>query len=284
MEYTRLAKIDGRYAEYLARFPDRLGPAPPRGAFVAENDEGIAAMLLVWTEPHVHVSVVVDGYHPVTLPKLATYFERWLKDRGVTQYAFQVHRTDYHYRRIVERRGAVSLGVDAEGYVRYLQEIDVQPPSPDGVDGWAARDWSQHARNVEAFLQEHYAAGGDYPPTKGNVATFVRRGIKATDDGDPALVYRAGGELAGFVLWTGANTCGLDTREPVCLGIGTWVSPMYRRKGVSVKLRQAALAVARAKGYARVDGVALDERGLKAGLAVGGKATGVLVRLPTGVN
>jgi len=285
--YRGVVKPDEDVLAFLLRHKERIGETPPLGLFVAERAQGVVAALLVWTEPFLHVSVIVEGVSVFVLTKLARLFERWAAGRGATRYAFCVPSDDYAYRRIVEHRGAIRGAVE-DRFVWYVQPIHLagehtreRPgPEPDTFRRWEAADERSVTPLVRAFLEEHYAAGGDYPPTDKNVAALFRRGVKAGDEGDPALLAIRDGRPVGFVLWCRVPPVDLDLRESICCGVGTYIDPAYRRKGLASALRLVATDVARHQGYTRVDGVALDARGLAAGRAVGGQPSGTFMRLP----
>lgn len=280
--YRQVMDFDPKVAALLARHVERLiAPEPPRGLWVCEeNGEPIIA-LTVYTEPRLRVSAIVDKPEErpfASLRRLAEEFEGWAKSIGVTAYCVVIDKHDDHYCRIIERRGGVVIGEDAT-WIEYLHEIDQTPNTADAIRPWRPSDWKAMRGLVHAFLTENYAAGGDFRPTRRNVEAFVRKGVKSASQGDPCLLAYAGGELVGFTLWTGAPDLGLDQRDRVCFGLGTYVIPSARRQGWSRRLREVAKETASAAGYTRIDGVALDKRGLLAGQAVGGQVVGVMVRM-----
>lgn len=136
---------------------------------------------------------------------------------------------------------------------------------------------------VRAFLTEHLEVGGDFLPTKDNVDFLVWRGILAARAGQPCLLATAGHVPAavGFVLWF-ESACPLATRERVLTGFATYIDPIERRHGLGKHLRLAALAVAKAAGFTRVDGVGLTAAAVASGVAVGGVVRGSLVSLKVG--
>jgi GNAT superfamily N-acetyltransferase len=280
--YRQVEGFEEKVAAYLAKHADRLiGQEPPRGLWVCEEDGEVVIALTVYTSPHLRISAIIDK--PETKPfasltHLADAFEAWAVGQGVTHYCVVIDKFDDHYCKIIERHGGVVLRESGQ-WVEYLHEIDQSPKTEDAIRPWKPSDWKALRPLVTAFLKEHYAAGGDFRPTRHNVEAFIRKGVKASALSDPTLLAYAGGKLVGFVLWAGVPESGLELRDRICLGIGTYVVPEVRRQGWSVKLRRAATTLARVAGYTRVDGVALDERGFKAGQAVGGRSVGLVVRL-----
>lgn len=280
--YRQVTEFEPRIAAFLKRHAERLiAPTPPRGLWVCEEDGEPIIVLTVYTQPHIRVSAIID--RPETKPfqsltKLAQTFEEWALKVGVRAYAIVIDKYDDHYCKIIEKRGGVVLREDGQ-WVEYLHEINQTPDTSDGIRPWRPSDWRALRPLMSAFLKEHYAVGSDFRPTRRNVEAFIRKGVKAAAKNDPCLLAYDGGELIGFCIWAGMPDAGLDLRERVCLGLGTYIIPSKRRQGWSKRIREAAKEVARTAGYTRLDGVALDKRGLKAGQSVGGNVVGVMVRL-----
>lgn len=275
--YRQVTDVEPASAAFLEQHLERLGNELPAGLWVCEDDGEIKMALLVYTEPHVRVSIISDVASVHMLSRLAKTFEGWAKSHGVTSYAVVIEESDDAYRKILERRGAIEIA-RVDGWVEYLHQIDPVASLEDGIRPWAPADWTLLRPLLRAFLLEHHAAGGDFLGTRNNVEMFIRRGVQAAAKGDPALLAVQAGEVVGFCLWVGVAPLGLDMRESVCTGIGTFVKPEHRRQGWSKKIRERALEVAKAAGYARVDGVAIEKRGYEAGVSAGFSTAGVLVR------
>jgi GNAT superfamily N-acetyltransferase len=280
--YRQVQDFEPKVAAFLATHRDRLAATePPRGLWVCEQDGEPYIVLLVYTDPHIRVSVIVDKPEDkpfAALTKLAEAFEAWALEAGVTTYGVVVHVSDDHYCKIIERRGGVEVGVK-DGWVEYLHTINAQLDTSDGIRAWAPADWRPLRPLMHAFLKEHRQAGGDFLPTRRNVETFIRRGMKAaTTKGDPCVIAWDGGQPVGFALWLGIDT-DLDVAHRVVQGVGTYVVPEKRRAGWSKRIRQAAMSVARERGYTQVAGTAMDKRGMAAGKSVGGEVHGVYMRL-----
>lgn len=281
MIYRQVTEVEPAVTAFFKKHVDRLvGGELPQGLWVCEEDGELCMALLVYTKPHVRVSVIIDKPETkpfVSLARLAKTYEGWATSRGIGSYAVVVPEAGDDYCKIIEKRGGVEIGRGG-GWVEYLHQIKQTVDTTDGIRPWMPVDWQSLRPLMRAFLTEHYALGGDFPATRHNIEAFVRKGVKAAHAGDPALLAYEAGTLVGFCLWTGVVTGGLDVRERICAGIGTYVVPERRRQGWSKRIRERALEVAQAAGYDRVDGVALEKRGYDAGVAAGFAAAGVLVR------
>lgn len=280
--YRQVTEFEPKIAELLARHADRLiASTPPRGLWVCEEDGEPLIVLTVYTEPHTRISAIIDEPEKKpfsSLTRLAQTFEEWALKVGVRHYGIVIDKHDDHYCKIIEKRGGIVMQEDSQ-WVEYLHEIDQTRDTSDGIRPWRPSDWRSLRPLMSSFLNEHYAVGGDFRPTRRNTEAFIRKGVKAAAKNDPCLLAYDGGELVGFCIWAGLPDGGLDLRERICLGLGTYIIPTRRRQGWSKRIREAAKEVASAAGYTRLDGVALDKRGLKAGEAVGGQVVGVAVRL-----
>lgn len=281
--YRQVVAPEPKIAAFLQRHRGRLDPnSPPRGLWVCEqNGEPIIA-LLVYTTPGVMVSVILDDPESRPFASLVTLvrtFETWAAEQGIRQYAAAIPESDQHYCRLVERHGGVFLE-KSNGWLTYLFPINATRPPNEGMRPWAPHDWRPLRSLMRAFLTEHHAAGGDFLPTRNNVETFIRKGMQAAHAGDPVLIAYDQGQPIGFVLWCSVTSLGLDMAKRILHGFGTYIIPARRREGWSKRLRTRALEIARAAGYDRVDGVALDGRGLAAGKSVGGVVVGAFMQLP----
>jgi GNAT superfamily N-acetyltransferase len=280
--YRQVTEFEPKVAAFLATHKDRLAAfEAPRGLWVCEQDGEPDIMLLVYTDPHVRVSVIVDKPEDkpfAALTKLAEAFEVWAREQGVSAYGIVVHASDDHYCKIIERRGGVEVG-HKDGWVEYLHTIDAKLDTSDGIRVWAPADWRPLRPLMHEFLVEHRKAGGDFLPTRRNVETFIRRGMKAaTTKGDPCVIAWDAGKPVGFALWLGIDT-DLDLANKVVQGVGTYVTKESRRQGWSKRIRQAAAGVARERGYTQVAGTAMDKRGMEAGRSVGAEVKGVFMQL-----
>lgn len=113
-----------------------------------------------------------------------------------------------------------------------------------------------------------------YPSSNDLVTATVRHGV-ANDDA--VFVAEAGGDVIGIVAWVNPPGFASD----IAHGLGTYVVPEWRRKGVSERLRKAAMDHCRRKGRRWVYGTAStgNEAGIVSGVAVGFKEIGRLYRL-----
>lgn len=279
--YQRVTELTEARQDFFARHRDRIiSEHLPRGAWICEEDGVPLIGLLVFTEPNLRVSVIMDEPEKKqfnSLSKLAKKFEKWATEHEITHYGVVLDQNDDHYARIIEKRGAVEMARYGP-WVEYLHQIDQTPNLEDGIREWQPSDWKMLRPLMRQFLEEHCRQGGDFLPSRNNIEQFIRRGVKGAGKGDPCLVAIEGGKVIGFCLWTGIPDTGLDLRENVCQGLGTFVLPEYRRQGWSTKLRAEGMNVAALAGYDRVDGVALANWTLAAGKAAGFKPAGVLVR------
>jgi GNAT superfamily N-acetyltransferase len=278
--YRQVVDHEEKIAEFVKRHLSRFSTEMPRGLWVCENDGEPEILWLVYTEPHLRVSIIVDK--PETKPfmaieRLAQTFEKWASERGITKYGIVLSEADDHYAQIIERRGATEVW-RANGWVEYLHTIGWEADTSDGIRLWTPPDWRPLRPLMTDFLTEHCAAGGDFLPTRNNVEFFLRKGVRAAAKGDPTFVAYDGGKPIGFCLWTGTQDAGLDLRERVLQGFGTFVIRERRKQGWSKRIREAANEQAKKKGYERIDGVALDRRGFKAAQASGAVSAGVYVR------
>lgn len=282
--YRQVREYEPKIGAFLKKHADRLGGELPQGLWVCEEDGEPIIALTVYTEPYVRVSAIVD--RPETRPaaslsKLASAFEEWALGIGVTRYCVVVHAADDDYRRILERRGGVEVGA-ADGWIEYLFRIDAKADDSDGIRPWAASDWTALRPLMKGFLLDHHTAGGDFPATRHNIEEFIRAGVRAAAQGDPTLLLRDEGKIIGFCLWRKADAGSLDVRAKVCVAVAQYVVPDHRRQGCSKRLSEAALAVARARGYERVDSFVLDDRGHKNLSAAGFRSAGLVMNREVG--
>lgn len=116
----------------------------------------------------------------------------------------------------------------------------------------------------------------DILPCSENVSAYLEIAKGGAERGEPVLVAMDGDRLVGFILWVSMHA-GLKLRGRVLHGLGTWVDPEYRRKGVATELRATALTMARLADFSRVIGTAFTEAGEASALANGFKPYGTQV-------
>lgn len=123
---------------------------------------------------------------------------------------------------------------------------------------WDVADISALEGLVGAYLTETYPAGYDYQPTFRNAATLVEVGLVHGAVGDPVLAaVDDDRSVIGWTAWFGAtNPLAFDYRDRICFGMGTYVLPSARHQGVAAALHDAAVVIARNRGYTRVDRLA----------------------------
>lgn len=252
--YRQVTEFEPKIAELLARHAERLiAPTPPRGLWVCEeNGEPIIA-LTVYTEPHVRVSAIIDK--PETKPfasltRLAETFETWATGIGLRSYCVVVDRGDDHYCKIIEKRGGLLVGQPTGQWAEYLHEIDQTPDTRDGIRPMRPSDWKALRALVRDALRSKTSLGASFLPTRKNIETIIRMGMRAATKGDPCLVLYDGGEVQGFALWMGM-TGPFELRERVCSAIGLHARDERNRD----RLHEAALTAAWNAGYTCVDAI-----------------------------
>jgi len=123
-------------------------------------------------------------------------------------------------------------------------------------------------------------AGADMEPTEKNVTALLTLGLLWASQGEPTLVAERDGQLIGYILWGRCpNPLDLDLRDRLCSGLGTYVVPVERRRHVASALRLQAMEMARARGYARVQGVAYHEAGRQSVRPMGFREVAVQVEV-----
>lgn len=145
---------------------------------------------------------------------------------------------------------------------------------------WAPGDGEAVRAMILDCLRVNAEVGADMLPTDKNAGILWNLGIKWASEGEPTLVYVMDNAPIAYTLWGGLpNPIGIDYRDRICSGLGTYVLPSYRKRGVSVALRAEAERQAKARGYNRVCGVAYHEAGLVSALRAGFIAVGSQVEL-----
>lgn len=126
------------------------------------------------------------------------------------------------------------------------------------IDFWNPKDERIIKSMLMSFLQDTFIEGYDFLPTENNVARFWEIGINASLTRDPTLVALDPFPIA-FCLWVGHTAHDFDVRSNSCISMGTYVIPERRREHVGRDLREVAQAIAKRKGYTRIDGFAYYE-------------------------
>lgn len=271
--YRQVTDFEPKVAELLARHAERLiAPTPPRGLWVCEEDGEPIIVLTVYTEPRIRISAIIDN--PETKPfnslaRLAECFEEWAKSVGILSYCVVIARGDDHYCKIIERRGGLVLAEDGP-WIEYLHEIDQTRDTRDGTRLWRPSDWRSLRTRVMDQLRALAKLGGDMRPTRTNVESLIRSGMRGATKGDPCLVSYAGGNIVGFTLWTGMNAGPIELRERACAAILT---------DADAALRTHAFELAWAAGYTRVDGMAFGKQQLATWTAHGATVPRVIVHV-----
>jgi GNAT superfamily N-acetyltransferase len=146
------------------------------------------------------------------------------------------------------------------------------------IRAWQASDATALTPMIGSMLETTAAQGGQLLATPKNVAWLLSLGLHFAAHGDPTLVYVDDEGIVGFTLWGDlGNPMELDTRSHACTGFGTFVVPGKRRQHVASALRQAALGIARQRGYDCVRGTAYHDEGRLSALAVGFQPSGTEV-------
>jgi hypothetical protein len=279
--YRQVTGFEPKVAAFLARHAERLlAPTPPRGLWACEEDGEPIILLTVYTEPRIRVSAIID--HPETRPaasltRLVQEFERWAVSVGATSYGVVIDRADDQYCKIIERRGGLLMGTPTGPWVEYLHEIDQAPNVADGIRPWRPSDWKALRPVIRDALHAPGILGESFLPTRKNIESFIRIGVKGAAQGEPCLLAYEGGVLQGVVLCTGHHGP-FDHRERVCSAVGLYVihgAPTDLR----ARLQAAALDAAWRAGYTRVDGIVLSPAQLSEWKALGATAPGMIVHV-----
>lgn len=143
---------------------------------------------------------------------------------------------------------------------------------------WQAKDeWSVQPQILD-LLRETSKGGHIIAPTLKNAAHFWKTGLAWSQAGEPTLAAEQDGKVIAWELW-GPIEGGLDFIYRVCHGIGSYVAPAARQKGVARALRERATQLAKARGYEIIAGTTYDDRALVAALATGFQKTGQEMKL-----
>lgn len=155
-------------------------------------------------------------------------------------------------------------------HLAYRLNVDMRPWRPD--------DREVIVPMIADCLAVNAKAGADIAPTDANANVLWAQGCAWAAAGDPTLAWIDDGQPVAWTLWGGMETVGgLQMVDRICYGLSTYVRPEFRRDGIASQLRRAALAQAKAAGYAKVVGVAFHEAGLRSSLHVGFSAVGTQV-------
>ena len=117
---------------------------------------------------------------------------------------------------------------------------------------WKSEDEGRLRPLLMAYLREVDGLY-DYLPTENNVDKLWAVGVARAGRGDPVLLAEDV-ELLGWTSWIRVgNPVGFDFRAHVALGMGTYVVPDARSRGVARQLHEQAAAIAKNLGIERVD-------------------------------
>ena len=134
-EFHQVTRPEPEAIAFLHAHKERLGDVPPLAIFVAERNSDVIAALLVWTDPIVHVALIMEEPRPFVLYGLVGAFERWAESVGVTQYGFAVHESDERYLRIIRRLDTWETGQSEDGYIRFVKRVGRLRLRPDQLRG-----------------------------------------------------------------------------------------------------------------------------------------------------
>lgn len=146
------------------------------------------------------------------------------------------------------------------------------------IRGWKREDRDVLVQMIQDCLAINHGAGAEMLPTEKNADALWQLGILAAEKGEPCMVAVDGDVLVGYTLWCELpNALGLDFSARILHGLGTYVSPADRRKGVANELRDRAEQLAKVLGFEKIVGVAYHEAGFVTVAKRGWKAVGVNV-------
>src|SRR5215831_6209960 len=100
------------------------------------------------------------------------------------------------------------------------------------VRSWKVEDSGVLFPLILAYLRE-VEGDYDYLPTEDNARFLVVLGGIRAEAGDPVLLAEAEGQVVGWTSWIGAVSDLIAFGERVCIGMGTYVAPEHRRRGVA---------------------------------------------------
>jgi GNAT superfamily N-acetyltransferase len=129
--------------------------------------------------------------------------------------------------------------------VKHLPEvINIRP--------WRPEDSFILKSMIRACLEEAARDGFRFllAPTDENVDWLWKMGLEWSQRGEPTFIAEMGpyGAIVGYILWGESASPGWCAKR-VCYDWGTFVAHIWRRSGVSAKLRAKALAAAKERGY-----------------------------------
>ena len=131
-------------------------------------------------------------------------------------------------------------------------------------------DWTALAGLVAKMLVEH--SSFDTMSSPSTVGEGILHGLRTNE---AVFVAEKDGKFHGYVAWVHFPL----SPEGLVSGLGTYVEPEFRKKGLSEKLREAATAFCKRKGYTTIQGVAHKDNkaGLESSLKNGFSVAGYLV-------
>jgi GNAT superfamily N-acetyltransferase len=154
-----------------------------------------------------------------------------------------------------------------------LHNVDIR------IRRWMRSDELDVVPMIRHCLQINYDAGADMEPTQNNADALWILGIGAALKEEPCLVAFDGIIPVGYTLWCELpNPLGLDFRGRVLHGLGTYVIPEYRKKGISTFLRNVAEAEGGRSGFTKVVGTAYTQPGFQSVIARNYRIAGTYVQ------
>lgn len=149
---------------------------------------------------------------------------------------------------------------------------------------WLAIDKEELVPAILEMMKEQVAHGADISPTEANAVRMWEIGFAWGNQGFPTLQARYYGELAGWVV-RGPAAFTFDSHAPPALsGLGQWVRPDLRGRGIGSMMQDAAFGWAERNGFSRMVGVIFpnNERRLSWALdKEGARIAALVVEWPT---
>ena len=131
-----------------------------------------------------------------------------------------------------------------------------------GIRAWKIEDREKLESLILAYLLE-VQSEYDYEPTIDNARFLFTLGVQRADMGDPVVLAHDGERILGWTSWIGVDRGHVDFKKHVCIGMGTYVLPEVRRRGIAMQMHRAAEIIARSSGYQRIDRIASGGNGEK---------------------
>ena len=121
--------------------------------------------------------------------------------------------------------------------------------------------WLRHA--IGEFFEAGLAQGGDILRTQRNVDAYLSLGLAGAERGDPCLLAIVGDVPVSYTMWIGVPPM-LDSKWKTLNAMGSFTTPSWRHRGVSLALREAGVQLAKERGYERITATAFNsnERGI----------------------